>query len=493
MPDFKKHTAAALLLISAAVASAERPEALRWDIRMSADLGSGDHNPFWLANNRQGLGSPKPNSGFFTAGLFKDSDPDSDFTWEAGLELAATVGNTAPFLIQQLYGQLDYRCLSLFAGAKEQWSRFVDPSLSSGDLIHSGNARPIPQLRAGIFDYADIWGLAGWLAVKGYVAYGKFTDSKWERSWTAPDLRYSGGVLYCSRALWIRNGNPDRFPLTLECGIELDTQFGGTCYNVGRPGDNFTMPHNLKAFFKAFVPMHGDSSTDWGEQANIQGNMLGAWNFALDFAPLESDWNARLYYQHMFEDHSMLYIDYPWKDGMFGLEITLPENPVVTKGVIEYLNHKWQSGPLNWTVTPEIPGNAAGADNYYNNYIYPGWQHWGMGIGNPLSLSPLYNDPHRLEFLSNRIRAFHFGLTGSPTADIDWRLLFSSISSWGSYEFPLADVTHQYSGLAEISWYPSGKLDGWSGSFAVAFDGGSLVGKNIGVGITISRTGLINL
>lgn len=491
MPDLRRHTAAALILLSAIGASADRPEALRWDLRLSSDLGTGDHNPFWLANNRQGLGSPYANSGFFSAGIFKEAAPEARFSWEAALELAGTWNNTAPFLIQQLYGQLNYRSLSLFAGSKEMWPQFVDSYLSSGDLIHSGNARPIPQIRAGIFDYADIWGLGGWLAIKGYISYGKFTDAKWEKSWVEPDLRYANGVLFCSRGVWLRNGNPDKFPLTIECGIELDTQFGGTCHNVARPGDSVTMPHDLKAFFKAFVPMHGDSSTDWAEQANVQGNMLGEWNFAINWTPLDDSWGARIYYEHMFEDHSMLYIDYPWKDGMFGLETTLPDNRVLSKVVVEYLNHKWQSGPINWTVTPEIPGNAAGADNYYNNYLYPGWQHWGMGIGNPLSRAPLYNDPHRLEFLSNRIKALHFGLTGSPTEEIDWRILFSSISSWGCYEFPFADVVHQYSGLAEISWYPSGKLEGWSGSLALAFDGGGLVGRNFGVGLTISRTGFI--
>ena len=28
-------------------------------------------------------------------------------------------------------------------------------------------------------------------------------------------------------------------------------------------------------------------------------------------------------------------------------------------------------------------------DNYYNHYLYQGWQHWGMGIGNPLLPGPI--------------------------------------------------------------------------------------------------------
>lgn len=495
MPRLLKALAIAALLAVPGTHMANRPDSLRWDVRLSTDLAGGEFAPFWLTNNRQGLGSVEKNSGFVSAGVFKEAKADARFSWEAGAELAFTWRNTSDFVIQQLYGQINLNCLSLMAGAKEIWSDFVDPCLSSGDLVNSGNARPIPQVRAGIFDYAGIWGLQGWLSIKGYVAYGMFTDSKWERDWVAPDMRYAKDVLYCSRGVWLRNGNPDRFPLTLECGIQLDTQFGGTCYNVGYTDHRGVqkMPTDLKAFFKAFVPMHGESSTDWAERTNVQGNMLGAWNFALNWQPVDDSWGARLYYEHMFEDHSMLYIDYPWKDGMYGLEIKLPENPCVNKFVAEVLYHKWQSGPINWTVTPEIPGNAAGADNYYNNYLYPGWQHWGLGIGNPLSRAPLYNNPHRLEFLSNRISAQHFGVSGSPHPTLDWRALFTHIASWGSYEFPFAKVEHQYSALAELTWYPEGKLAGWSGSVSLAYDGGGVLGHNYGVGLSITKTGFIKL
>ncbi len=38
--------------------------------------------------------------------------------------------------------------------------------------------------------------------------------------------------------------------------------------------------------------------------------MLGSWNFALAWKP-KSDWSVKLYYQHFYEDHSMLFFDYP--------------------------------------------------------------------------------------------------------------------------------------------------------------------------------------
>ncbi len=488
------HGLTAALLIAGAswpTLRADSLDSIRWRGEVTADFSDGPYTPFWLSANRQGLSSVKPNNGYLRLGAFKDADPEKRFSWGAGVDIAVPWNYTSSFVIQQLYGELHYRCLDLLVGSKEMEGPISDPELSSGNLMHSGNARPIPQIRAGIFDYANIWGTQGWLAVKGYVGYGMFTDSRWKESWIQPGQRYDKGVLYCTRGIWLRNGNPEKFPLTLECGIEMETEFGGEAYNMNyfNSGHNLKMPHNLKAFIKALIPMHGDSGGEEGEQQNVEGNMLGAWNFALNWEPLDGSWGAKVYYQHMFEDHSMLYIDYPWKDGLYGVEGRLPKNPVISKVVYEFLYSKDQSGSVNWTPSPEIPADAPGADNYFNNYIYTGWSHWGMGIGNPLFLSPIYNNPHRLEFLSNRIISHHIGLSGNPLPTVSWRILMSFTSSWGTYVIPYKEVMHMYDGLAEVCWRPQGKLSGWEGKIGLAMDRGDMIGHNCGVQISISKTG----
>lgn len=497
MTNFCRAFALSVAMAAAAAmpVGAERLDTIRWSAGVNADFSHGPNNPFWLVSNRQGLSSATPNNGYVRLGAFKDEKHDCDFSWGAGVDIAVPWNFTSRFVLQQLYGEVRYRCLDLMVGSKEMWGPISDPQLSSGNMIHSGNARPIPQVRVGIFDYADIWGLKGWLAVKGYVAYGAFTDGRWKESWVGDKGRYDKGTLYCSRGVWLRNGNPDKFPLTLECGIELATQFAGTAYNLGYYGSGKTlhMPHDLKAFFKAFVPMHGGDDTDDGEQANVQGNMLGAWNFALSWVPLDKSWGVKAYYQHMFEDHSMLYIEYPWKDGLYGVEGTLPKNPIVSKVVYEFLYAKDQTGSVNWTPSAEIPADAPGADNYYNHYIYNGWSHWGMGIGNALSLSPLFNSPHTLEFLSNRIVSHHIGISGDPLPTLSWRLLMSFTSSWGNYVSPYPEVRHMYDGLAEVAWRPQGKLKGWEGKIGVAMDRGDILGHNYGLQLSITKTGFFRL
>lgn len=479
------------LLLSAIIsvpvaAKASWNDSIRWNAEVDATFSAGKNTPFWLVSNLQGLGSPERNSGYVRLSAFHDMDTTRRFTWGAGVDLAVPWRYSSRFIIHQLYGEVKYRCLQAMLGSKEMWGCYNDPRLSSGNLLYSGNSRPIPQLRLGIFDYADIWGTRGWLGIKGYLAFGAFTDQRWQSSWVAPGEKHTARVLYHSKGLWLRNGNTSKFPLVFEAGIEMATQFGGISYEDGKV---IHMPHSLRDWFKAVVPLKGDKTTPDGEQVNIQGNMVGCWNFALSWLP-KADWSVKAYFEHYFEDHSMLYIDYRWRDGLWGVEATFPKNPVISAFVYEFLHMKDQSGPLLNDSNDKVPEQVSGNDNYYNHYIYSGWQHWGMGIGNPMTLSPIFNTDGRLYFRSNRVIGHHFGISGNPTSELAYRVLFSFSRNWGTYRYPLDHEMDNINALAEVTWTPTrGWLRGWSGTLAVAGDAGPLMGRSLGVGIRISKTG----
>ena len=113
-----------------------------------------------------------------------------------------------------------YRALELTVGSKERRSQFVDPELSSGDLLMSENARPIPQARLAIEDYRYIPGTRDRLAVRGYFSFGMFTDGDWQYSFTrGHDTQRAKNVLYHSKGIFLRWGNTERFPLTVEGGL----------------------------------------------------------------------------------------------------------------------------------------------------------------------------------------------------------------------------------------------------------------------------------
>lgn len=461
------------------------------DITLSSRInaGWGDHTPFWLMNGQYGKISDRQNNFLIEAGAFRKLNPEEKFSWGAGLDLTLTAGygNGKPqysIFPQQVYGEVKYRSLSLMAGTKEIPGWISDPELSSGNLLYANNSRPIPQVRAGIFDYTPVWGTNHWLAVKGYLAYGAFSDNHWIEDWARPESKYTLNTLYCSRGGMIRVGNTSRFPLSFEGGIEMATEFGGQTHNKGEI--TVSMPHTFKNWIKALIPMGGGNDTPLGEQANVEGNMLGNWNFALSWTP-ENDWSARLYYQHLFEDHSMLFFDYPWRDGLWGAQLNLPRNPILDSVVFEFLYTKDQAGAVYWDHNEKIREQVSGRDAYFQHSIYNGWQNYGMTIGTPLLRDPIYNSDHLLTCESNRVRSYHLGLGGTPAAGWRYRILATYQMSWGTYSAPFPERKRAASVLTEVSWSPQNLKD-WKFGMAFAADRGSLLGHNTAFMFNLSKT-----
>lgn len=497
---------AATLLVPAA-ASAEWNDSIRYHGEVAAAFGGGEHNPFWLSANKYGLSSVNKNNAMLRLGAFHDLDKNKRFSWGAGVDLAVAANYSRVFIPQQVYAEVKYRCLNAMIGKKEIPDEVVNSDLSSGALTYSGNAEPIPQIRVGIFDYADFWGCNGWFAVKGHIAYGAYADNCWLKDWVnvnagAPgqygNYAYTLNNKYCSRAIYFRGGNDNKFPLSGELGLEMATQFGGTSYylaDVTNPETGQTEqvlkshkhPEYLKAWLKALIPMSGGADTSWGEQNNVEGNYLGNWSFSLKWNDPRG-WMVRIYYQHFFEDHSMLFFDYPWKDGLYGVEARLPKNPFVSEIVGELLYTRDQSGPVYWDHTPSLDVQISERDNYYNHYIYNGWQNFGMGMGNPLLISPIYNANHAMYFYSTRLVAYHLGFKGNPTPQIGYRVKATYLDSWGTYAHPYREIKKNFSLLAEVKWHPA-RLKGWEGTLSFGMDGGSLIGHSYGAAISISKTG----
>lgn len=488
-------TAASFLLCAASLAvcstaSAEWTDSIRYRAEVGTTLSAGEHTPLWLNANRYGFSTTERNNVWLRLSAFKDLDTSKRFSWGAGIDMGVAHRMQSTFMPQQLYAEVKYRCLNAFIGAKEWRDPMLDQDLSSGAMTHGWNARPIPQIRVGIFEYADVWGCKGMFAIKGHVAYGMFDDNWWINRWADKESKYTLSTLYCSRAIWFRGGNKEKFPLTGELGLIMDSQFGGKTWDYNFSEKRWMWnkhPRDLKAFVKALIPMHGSASTSAGEQANVEGNYLGNWNLSLQWDD-PTGWMVKLYYQHFFEDHSMLFFDYTWKDGLYGVQGRLPKNPFVSDIVYEFLYTKDQSGPVYWDHVPDMDYQVSARDDYYNNYIYNGWQHWGQGIGNPLITSPIYNANHHLTFYSNRIVAHNFGFKGNPSTAVSYRVHMSYTKSWGTYPRPFMQTEEDFSWLAEVRYHPL-KLKGWEASLSLAGDHGKLLGNSFGAMLSISKSG----
>ncbi|MCM1348199.1 MAG: capsule assembly Wzi family protein [Firmicutes bacterium] len=475
-------------------ATTPHPLSFNYKVEGMAATSSG-HTPFWLLNNRLGLSSLKQNNGYIRGAAIREMATDKRFSWGAGIDLVVPYNFTSNFVIQQLYGEIRYRCLEFTLGSKERYMGLVNRELSSGDLTFSLNARPVPQAFLAMPRYEWVPWTRHWLAAKAYVSFGMFTDWRWQRDLVGPDGRWTEKLLYHSKGLFLRLGDPARHPFLLEGGLEMGAQFGGTAYFVDDYGQHHVvhLPHGAKDIIKIIFPMGGGDSSDpdqLGEVANVLGNHLGQWSAALTFAPRNSEWQFRTYYLHYFDDHSQMFLQHAWKDMLLGVEVTFPKNPVISQFVYEYLYSKDQSGAVYWDHNENIPEQVSGRDDYYNHYIYPGWSHWGMGMGNPLIISPIYNKDNTLMFYHNRIKGHHFGWKGQPFVQLSYRVLISYTRSWGTYNYPTANVMHNFNSMLEATYSPR-RLKGWDFRLGLAADGGRLLGKSFGAMLTISKSGCL--
>lgn len=445
------------------------------------------YTPFWLISNRSGLGSVEPNFGFVRGAVHTYGTISPRWTWNAGIDLVGSWRSDRPFLIRELYGAIRYRDFQLTVGSKIENDRLVDQNLSSGDMLYSGNSLPIPQARLEMPDYMDIPWVNNWVGFKAYFGFGMFTDSNWQRDFTSPKSRHYKNILYHSKGLRIRVGREDKFPLTFEGGLEMGAQFGGKIM----VGDSMiqNMPNGIKDIFHVIIPSGGGGSDLPGEESNCYGNHVGEWSARLNWHPSQ-EWGVSAYYLHYFEDHSMMFFDYVWHDGMYGLEFKLPSKWFINKFVYEYIYTKDQAGAVYWDITDDIPEQVSGCDNYYNHYLFGGWQSWGMGIGNPLIISPIWNADHSLQFKCNRIVAHHFGISGNAGAQIDWRALASYTRGWGTYGSPYKEVERNINLMGEVTYKPA-KLAGWSATLGIGIDRGNMIGHSVGGMLTIRKTGIL--
>ena len=224
-------------------------------------------------------------------------------------------------------------------------------------------------------------------------------------------------------------------------------------------------------------------------------------------------WKVSVYGEKYFEDESAMfmidydgygtgdewnvkkdnrYLLYDLKDMMLGAELNLRHGTWIRDIVFEYLYTKYQSGAVYHDRTISFPDHIGGLDEYYNHYIYTGWQHWGQVMGNPFYLSPIYNETGEIKVKNNRFVAFHLGLSGRPVPCFSYRLLVSWQDGLGTYKNPYTSKKESVDLLAEGTYtFSKGKLQGWAVTGAYGADFGKLRGDNQGFQLTITKKGVL--
>lgn len=469
--------------------------------------GSGDYAPFWHISNRQGLSSVRKDNGYLHIAALGSMALPSGFDMGYGMDFGVGAGMESNLIVHQLYADLDYKWIGLSIGMKERWSELKNHTLSSGGLTWSGNSQPIPQARLGTLGFVRLPILGDWFSVKAHVGYGRFTDDKWRKNRAEKAVRkdlYTDGLLFHSKDLFFKFGDVERFPLEATIGLEMYAIFGGTMHNRELYADEilvrYDLPSGPDAYLTALLPFNAV-----GSQGKENGNSLGSWHLSFDYTGRE--WGVRAYYEHFFEDHSsMLGIEYKsdsdgnrdyvfygfrrnWFDGLFGVEINLPERLPVRNVVLEVLNTRGQCGPVYKAPNYPVTEGVDGRDAMYNHELYDSYSMSGYAIGSPILISPIYNDNGSQRFRSNRVVMYHIGIDGGLGSHWDYRVLLSNTTHWGTYEDPFDAIQKVTSCLLEGSYRLSDSY-GWKIGLSLGLDlnDGDMTGNNTGIMVSLSKT-----
>jgi hypothetical protein len=462
-------------------------ESTTFGIEAFGSAATGKYTPFWLVGNRYGTVPLNAGNGYLRVGLFHYQSFRNNIYIGAGVDMIASTPRYRNVYIQQLYAEIGYKWLNLTIGSKENYTSLWNKNLSSGDLVHSANARPIPEINISVPKFTPLPATNGILQFRGDFATGRSFDTEYLKQLKNEKTHSIENVLWHHKSLHIRALDPyGNFPLTATIGVRHHAQWGGISTNpkVG------VQPHSWKDFMRIIVGKSGGDDASLSAQINVLGNHYGSYDMKLGY--IRSLFDIHLYKQHFFDDVSGMEL-FNLPDGLYGMQINISTFPLINRILFEYLYTKNQSGPVHylWFDHSVYPGYGGGNDNYYNNEEYTtGVSYFNRNIGSPLITSPEYNKNESIGFKNNRIRAWHIGFDGYLSKQVAYRILMTNTEGWGVMDMPFLKKTNDFSCAAKIS-YCHPRLEGWLFSGEIGTDTGSIYGDNLGVAISIRKTGIL--
>ena len=420
---------------------------------ISGVSSSGKQTPFLLRANQNGNISHSPHSGNISMGVFKPAScPTRWWDYDFGVQLTGRFGSddiTGYF--EHLYAHARLYIVDITAGIHPVVYGSQSRTMSMGGLLFSGNAHPIPRLSIGIDEYIAFPGLYGYFEIKGGLSYGWLNDASAIQK-TKLHHKFIG----------LRVGG--KLPITLAYEMHHAAQWGGYKGTIDY-GSTFS------DFWNVFLFRSGGITNS--DQLNAQGNHIGFQELALSYK--KNGWQARVYWQAIFEDMSAAFIGFGMNaaDGLWGINIQQSQWPYINELTYEFLNTTSQSGPIH-----DKDGLVfAGRDTYYHNSAYPdGWSYFGSIIGNPY-----------IQVDNSRVRAHFVGL-GGDIYGYKYKMMASHVNNYGTYQHPnyststalMLEVSH----LFEKVW-------GLEFSLSLAGDIGTQFGNQFGAMLTIRKQGII--
>ncbi len=435
--------------------------------------------PLWQYANKWGVFSPfeKSESVALVTGHYR-------FVSHRHFSLSAGVGAVVKNLgddsfLHQGYVSGRIMKVDFEAGMRSFSPVSVDDRLTTGNFLMSSNARPVPRVGAGFFDYVTLPYTGGYISVKGAMYMGWPLNDDNPKStrdvWLHEKFAY---------VRWERNG------FKPYAGLIHSAMFGGIAPDGSKIAKDFW------ATFRAA----GSSKLGGGEETNAAGAHMGLWDFGLDYSdegrimkfycmkPFADASGMRLingrnldhvlgFYYKSKTKRPISAFSFEWvkTDYQCGSGLADPLDPEENRGiwpgeitesnfrewmarrfpevntegwerktVYKYLKHLWNFGQP-----------FGGRDTYMNNGMYyQGWAHKGLSTGTPLMhtaemaaiYAPQWKSNNDMAFVNNRVVALHLGSKGYVNNHLLWRVKYTC--SWNRGSYPEEYLNH-------YSWTPT--------------------------------------
>jgi hypothetical protein len=442
--------------------------------------GTGSIAPFWMVSDQYAVNSAQNNSLFLRTGISSELQKDKKFDYSYGLDLLGRYDNSSYFSLHQAYLQGKIFFFTVLAGKKEELFGNQDSTLSSGGLLWSGNAAPMPKIGVYVNEYTQVPFTKGLFEFKGGISHGWFGSQP-----------YVENAYLHHKYIYIQFGG--KLPFHTHFGFHHYAQWGGTTAKGSQPGD-------LKAFYDIFLAKK--SETDFLPNgmpiANTLGNHIGSRNFGID-ATIKNI-VIKAYWQTIFEDNS----GKGWRnirDGLWGMVIENRKSKLISKFLYEFIHTTDQSGTYNgfWVlngkryITSSSPGPGAiyyengGNDNYFNHDVYKfGWTYNEYTIGSPFITSPvLFKDGAYNHIMNNKVIAHHLGFEGRFSENIKYKTFLTYSLNYGTNNNPFEPLRNQISFYTSLQYFISKyKI---SIIAALAIDRGEMYGNNSGINLGIKK------
>lgn len=228
------------------------------------------------------------------------------------------------------------------------FSQYLNDSLSSGHMLISQNAEPLPKI--------------------GYVFSKKINN-----------VNFNFGI---SHAFFGKDNFYLKAPYLHEKFVYLNTQKNDYEFSIGLVHEaiwagktpTLDFSSSLSNYWKIFISSDGDKAI--GHQ-NSEGSHIGIWDFLIQKTNTKN--SLKIYYQHIFEDTSGIRFANRF-DGLWGMEFIDHIRDLTF--LIEYLDTSNQ-----YRDPPYVQ------ELYYGNYQYrPGWSFNNYNLGNPFIKRPNIED-----------------------------------------------------------------------------------------------------